>query len=139
MRFRATSNPLRQTLAALLLMFFALPLWAQRAGEISGLIPQGTRNAATAKLRDAVDWNDLLKTLRMGRMRASLLDGSILSLGRDSELRVVQHDAASQQTQLDLSFGRLRNRVVQMTKPGAKYEVTTPNAVVGVIGTDFYI
>ncbi|MGH9532237.1 MAG: FecR domain-containing protein, partial [Terriglobales bacterium] len=35
--------------------------------------------------------------------------------------------------------GRLRNRVVKLTKPGAKYEVKTPHAVIGVIGTDFYV
>ena len=28
---------------------------------------------------------------------------------------------------------------MQLTKPGAKYEVKTPHAVIGVIGTDFYV
>ena len=41
----------------------------------------------------------------------SLTDGSILSVGSDSELRVVQHDATSQQTSLELDYGKVRNPV----------------------------
>ena len=39
-------------------------------------------------------------------MRAGLTDGSILSVGSNSELRVVQHDAASQQTSLEMNYGK---------------------------------
>ncbi|MGH9603258.1 MAG: FecR family protein [Terriglobales bacterium] len=111
----------------------------QRAGQVGALIPSATRNTQNLKVQDALHWNDLLKTLASGRLRASLADGSLLSMGSNSEMRVIQHDAPSQQTELELSFGRLRNRVVQLTKPGAKYEVKTPHAVIGVIGTDFYV
>src|ERR1039458_10278216 len=34
---------------------------------------------------------------------------------------------------------RLRSQVVKITQPDGKYEVRTPNAVIGVIGTDFYV
>jgi FecR protein len=110
---------------------------AQRAGEIDALIPSATRNTQTAKAKDEIDWNDLLKTAHAGRIRAGLTDGSILSVGSDSELRVVQHDGASQQTSLELTYGKVRNQVTNITKPGGKYELKTPNAVIGVIGTDF--
>lgn len=110
---------------------------AQRAGQIDALIPAATRNAQTAKAKDEVDWNDLLKTAHGGRLRAGLTDGSILSVGSDSELRVVQHDATSQQTSLEWDYGRVRNQVTNITKSGGKYELKTPNAVIGVIGTDF--
>jgi hypothetical protein len=110
---------------------------AQRAGQIDALIPAATRNDQTAKAKDEVDWNDMLKTAHSGRVRASLTDGSILSVGSDSQLRVVQHDAASQQTSLELNYGRVRNQVTSITKAGGKYELKTPNAVIGVIGTDF--
>jgi ferric-dicitrate binding protein FerR (iron transport regulator) len=109
----------------------------QRAGQIDALIPAATRNAQTAKAKDEVDWNDLLKTAHNGRVRAGLTDGSILSVGSDSELRVVQHDSASQQTSLELDYGKVRNQVTNITKSGGKYELKTPNAVIGVIGTDF--
>jgi hypothetical protein len=110
---------------------------AQRAGEIDALIPSATRNAQPTKAKDEVDWNDMLKTAHNGRIRAGLTDGSILSVGSDSELRVLQHDATSQQTSLELGYGRVRNQVTNITKAGGKYELKTPNAVIGVIGTDF--
>lgn len=133
---------------ALLLCFLLSPLPAlaapqagagQKAGEVGALRPEATRNEQALKVKDEVQWNDALKTLQTGRLRAQLLDGSLLSMGSNSQMRVLQHDAASQQTELELSFGRLRNRVVKLTKPGAKYEVKTPHAVIGVIGTDFYV
>src|SRR5512135_1844593 len=111
----------------------------QRAGEIGALRPAATRNDAEAHVKDDLHWNDLLKTDVAGRLRANLADGSLLSLGSSSQLRVVQHDAAAQQTSLEVNYGRLRSRVVKLTQPGAKFEVRTPHAVCGVIGTDFYI
>lgn len=111
----------------------------QSAGQISALIPSATRNAKPAKVKDDLAWNDLLKTEQKGRLRAGLTDGSILSLGSNSELRVVQHDAASQQTSLEMNLGKVRSKVVKVTQPGGKFEMKTPNAVIGVIGTDFYV
>jgi FecR protein len=112
---------------------------AQQAGQISALIPAATRNTQTAKVNEEVDWNDLLKTEHSGRMRATLTDGSILSVGTNSELRVVQHDANTQQTSLELNFGKVRSQVVKITKADGKFQVKTPNAVIGVIGTDLYV
>jgi FecR protein len=112
---------------------------AQVAGQINALIPAATRNSKAAKVKEELDWNDLLQTEHTGRVRAGLTDGSILSLGSDSELRIVQHDGVAQQTSLEMDFGKVRSQVVKITRPGGKFEVKTPNAVIGVIGTDFYI
>ena len=117
----------------------APPAGGQPAGQIRALIPSATRNANPAKVNDALEWNDLLKTEQKGRLRAGLTDGSILSLGSNSELRVVQHDAASQQTSLEMNLGKVRSKVVKVTQPAGKFEMKTPNAVIGVIGTDFYV
>ena len=117
----------------------ALCAGGQTAGQISALIPAATRNAQPAKVKDDLSWNDLLKTEQKGRLRVGLTDGSILSLGSNSELRVVQHDAASQQTSLEVDFGKVRSKVVKITQPNGKFEVKTANAVIGVIGTDFYV
>src|SRR5271154_3055498 len=106
------------------------PQGAQHAGQIDALIPSATRNAQPAKAKDEIDWNDLLKTQHSGRVRAGLTDGSILSVGTDSELRVVQQDSASQQTSLEMDFGKVRMKVAKITKPGGKFELKTPNAVI---------
>src|SRR6266852_9147931 len=115
---------------ALLLCFLLSPLpllcqqtAAQQAGDLSALVPAATRNGTTANLRDSVFWNDTLKTDKSGRARVALRDGSNLSLGSESELRVVQHDPVSQQTTLQMLFGRVRAQVVKITQPGGKFEV----------------
>lgn len=143
--FRWRTSVLRSTLAALLCLLMAgLPVWAepagdQTAGTVKAMIPDATRNAQPLAVNAALQWNDLLQTNAKGRVRAVLTDGSILSLGSNGQLRVVQHDATTQQTAIDLNYGKLRNQVVKITQPGGKYEVRTPNAVIGVIGTDFYV
>jgi len=112
---------------------------AQHAGQITALIPAATRNAQPAKTNDDLQWNDLLQTAHSGRLRVGLTDGSVLSLGSDSELRVVQHDAATQQSSLELNYGKVRSQVQKITQPGGKFEIKTPNAVIGVIGTHLYV
>jgi hypothetical protein len=112
---------------------------SQPAGQITALVPQATRNGAVAKAKEEVMWNDVLRTEGGGRARVQLRDGSILSLGSNSELKVTQHDPATQQTELELNYGRVRSRVVQLTKPGAKFQVKTPTAVAGVVGTDYIV
>jgi ferric-dicitrate binding protein FerR (iron transport regulator) len=111
----------------------------QTAGEVKALIPAASRNAQPLNVKDSLEWNDLLKTDAEGRLRVGLTAGSILSLGSNSELQVVQHDAVSQQTLIVVNYGKLRNQVAKITKPDGKYEVRTPNAVIGIAGTDFYV
>jgi hypothetical protein len=118
---------------------FAAPTDSQTAGEVKALIPNASRNAQPLKVKDSFEWNDLLKTYAPGRLRAGLTDGSVISLGSNSELKVVQHNAVSQQTSIEMNYGQLRSQVVKITQPDGKYEVRTPNAVIGVIGTDFYV
>jgi hypothetical protein len=112
---------------------------SQAAGQIDALIPAASVNSQTAQVKEPLQWNDLLATAPNGRVRAGLADGSLLSLGSNSELRIVQHDAASQQTSLEMDYGKVRSQVVKITKPGGKFQMRTPNAVIGVIGTDFYV
>ena len=111
----------------------------QAAGSVSALDPAATRNSGVLNNHDQVQWNDLLQTNQSGRLRVSLRDGSILSLGSNSQMRVVQHDPVAQQTTLELLFGRLRSQVVKLTQPNSKFEVHTPTAVAGVIGTDLLL
>src|SRR5579872_731726 len=113
----------QRTLAILLCALLSeLPSIAadQLAGHVSALIPSATRNSQPTKVKDDLDWNDLLQTAQSGRLRAGLLDGSILSLGSNSELKVVQHDVKSQQTSIEMDYGKLRSKVVKITQPGGK-------------------
>lgn len=111
----------------------------QSAGEVSAYVSSATRNAQPIQQKDSVQWNDTFRSDARGRVRISLHDGSVLSMGSNSELQVVQHDATSQQTQLQLLFGRVRSQVKALVRSGSKYELTTPHAVIGVLGTDFYV
>jgi len=129
----------------------ALPTWAAnpttgpKAGSITALLPvakitrgSGKQAVTTeAKKGDALIWNDLIKTEKGGRARITLADQSILSLGSQAELRIVKHDARSQQTALEMAYGRVRAQVASITRDGGSFELRTPTAVAGVIGTDF--
>src|ERR1700722_18129936 len=116
---------------------------AQRAGQISRAIPdvaiaRGTQQLP-APVKALVDWGDAVKTGDGGRARVSLDDGSVLNVGSSSSLTVTQHNAAAQQTQIELEYGRMRSQVVKQSKPNSKFEVHTPVGVAGVVGTDFFL
>jgi ferric-dicitrate binding protein FerR (iron transport regulator) len=111
------------------------------AGKVSSVAPQVQIDHASvtsiASTSTQVFWNDNLRSGPTGRARISLNDGSLLNLGSNSEMRVVQHDAKAQQTTLDLAVGRMRGQVVKLTRPGSKFEIRTPVGVAGLVGTDF--
>ncbi len=122
----------------------APPQAPQRAGEVRlSLAPaeivRGSAAPFPAKRSEPIDWLDLLRTGRGGRIRAGLLDGSLLNVGSDSELRVLRHDPGTSQTDLELLYGRLRADIVRRAQPGAQTRVRTRTGVVGVVGTRFWI
>lgn len=123
---------------------FALPdATGQRAGEVSRVIPAVslTRGAKslTASAKTPVDWQDVLSTQANGRARVSLDDGSVLNVGSDSSVKVVKHDAGAQQTDLEVTVGKIRSQAQKIAQPNGKFEVHTPSGVAGVVGTDFYV
>jgi hypothetical protein len=123
---------------------FALPdATGQRAGEVSRVIPAVsiTRGAKSlgASAKTPVDWQDVLSTQANGRARVSLDDGSVLNVGSDSSVKVVKHDAGAQQTDLEVTVGKIRSQAQKISQPNGKFEVHTPSGVAGVVGTDFYV
>src|SRR5260370_40998208 len=54
-------------------------------------------------------------------------------------MKVVKHDAGTQQTELELTYGKLRTQAQKIAKPDGKFEVRTPAGVAGVVGTDFFV
>jgi ferric-dicitrate binding protein FerR (iron transport regulator) len=117
----------------------------QSAGKVSNLIPdaarqqQGQGPEVTLRLNDGVNWEDVVRTLRNGRVRIALLDGSFLNVGARSQMRITKHDPQSQQTEVELRLGRLRGEVVKLTKAGSSFQVKTQTAVIGVVGTVFTV
>jgi hypothetical protein len=117
----------------------------QLAGKVSGEIPigvvqrQGQPPEIPLNLSDNVNWQDMVRTLKNGRVRIALLDGSFLNIGARSMMRIVKHDPQTQQTQIELTLGRIRGEVIKLTKPGASFQVQTPTAVIGVVGTTFVV
>jgi ferric-dicitrate binding protein FerR (iron transport regulator) len=111
------------------------------AGQVSRLVPDVQIERASRKLIAAVStpvfWNDDLNSGPTGRAHITLTDGSLLNLGSNSTLRILQHDAQAQQTSLDLVIGRMRGQVLKLTRPGAKFEIRTPVGAAGLVGTDF--
>ncbi len=113
------------------------------AGKINKVIPQGEihREGQPQELPLAlnlpIDWNDLVRTLQSGRAQITLLDGSTLNLGARSELKVLKHDAQAQQTQLELTVGKLEANVQKITAPGGKFQLRSKSAVIGTIDTAF--
>jgi ferric-dicitrate binding protein FerR (iron transport regulator) len=111
------------------------------AGKVSRVLPQVQIDRSATQIIAAVSspvlWNDDLNSGPSGRAHITLTDGSLLNLGSNSTLRVLQHDAQAQQTSLDLVIGRMRGQVLKLTRPGAKFEIRTPVGTAGLVGTDF--
>lgn len=132
------------TLATLILLPGSLDLSAQapRAGEVAAQIPAGQierpSGALPSDVGTAVLWQDLVTTAPRGRVRIGLDDGSILNVGSNGSLRVVQHDASTHQSELVLIFGQMRVRT-QLRGDDPRFTVRTNTAIIGVIGTDFWV
>jgi hypothetical protein len=110
------------------------------AGKVTREVPQGTiqrQGGAEAPLaaNDPVNWNDTVHTQNKGRLQITLTDGSVLSVGSRSEMKIVKADAEAQQTDIDLITGTVKADVQKVTKTGGHFQIHTKTAVIGVIGT----
>jgi hypothetical protein len=145
-----TKSPSALALACVLALCIAVPFdvfaepqaAGQRAGEVSRVIPavsiaRGSKSM-TASAKTVVDWQDVVNTQSNARARVALDDGSVLNVGSDSSVHIVKHDAGAQQTDLEISLGKVRSQAQKITQPNGKFEVRTPAGVAGVVGTDFY-
>jgi hypothetical protein len=144
-------HPLTCLIALLICLLLALPAdvvaqagqatQQQHAGKLTAVLPvvnviRGPQQTS-ASTSEAIYWGDVINTGHLARARVALDDGSVLSVGSDSNLTVTKHDAGQQQTELDLNYGRVRANAVKQVKPNANFQIRTPTGVAGVVGTDF--
>src|SRR3989442_14650196 len=54
-------------------------------------------------------------------------------------MQILQHDPQPKNSAMELAYGRLRARVVRLARPRANFEVRTPVAVTGVVGTGLVV
>ncbi len=143
-----TRSPLALALVFLLCLVLVIPpdvaaQAGQRAGQVSRVVPtvniQRGSQQIVAAAQTPVFWEDVVNTLRLARARVALDDGSVLNVGSESSLRIAKHDPSAQQTQLELTYGRMRSKTVRIARPGGNFEVRTPAGVAGVVGTDFFV
>jgi hypothetical protein len=140
-------HPLISAVALAISILLAMPLdvaaqaqaTQQAAGKITAMLPvvnvvRGPQQVP-ASTNQPVFWGDTVNTGHLARARVNLTDGSILSVGSDSNLTIVKHDASAQQTDLDLNYGKVRAQAVKLVKPDAHFKVRTPVGVAGVVGT----
>jgi len=134
-----STTTIRYGLVSALACVLASAAQAQKAGAVDAVKPQAIIQRATIQLAaekgTSVSWDDLLHTDLQGRLRIQLLDQSLISLGPDSQVRVLRQAPSSDQSALELVYGKLRMRLAK--QPGQRFELRTPTAVAGVIGTDF--
>jgi ferric-dicitrate binding protein FerR (iron transport regulator) len=118
---------------------------AQRVGTVSDVILGGVvqhkgQGAGTAlKVNDGIYREDVIHTLQNGRLRIALLDGSSLSFGTRSTMEFIGYDPRLQQTQIELTAGEMRARVVKLTQEYSSFKVQTPTAAIDVVGADFIV
>jgi hypothetical protein len=140
-------HPFISAVALTICVFLAMPMdlaaqaaqASQAAGKITAVLPvvnvvRGPQQVA-ASTNQQVFWGDTINTGHLARARVSLTDGSILSVGSDSNLTIAKHDATGQQTDRDLNYGRVRAQAAKLVKPDAHFRVRTPVGVAGVVGT----
>ena len=114
-----------------------------KAGETTDVVPRAWRGETTAAGRElaranSVFWQDLVWTERRGRARLAIVDGSILNLGPETRLHVLPQDERTNYSAVELTFGKVRAEV-KGARPGGRFEIRTPTAVIGVVGTEFFV
>ena len=117
----------------------------ERVGTVSDVIPDGVvqrkgQGAETAlKVNDGIYREDVVRTLQNGRLRIALADGSSLSFGTGSNMELIGYDPRLQQTQIKLTAGEMRARVVKLIREYSSFKVQTPTAAINVAGADFIV
>jgi ferric-dicitrate binding protein FerR (iron transport regulator) len=127
--------------------FLNLPAFAQgvvKVGQIASvegdasLVRNGHRYKAAPSM--ALETNDKLATGRNGHLTVTFGDNSSLTLDESASVVINQDVAGGKLSAIErvgLLNGRLHSIFNAAIRTGASFEVRTPNALVGVRGTEF--
>jgi len=69
----------------------------------------------------------------------TLSDGFFLDIGSNSIMKIITYDPKTQQTEIQLTLGRMRVWVAQPTRPSSSIKVETPTAATGEVGPNFIV
>jgi len=137
---------------ALMFIAVAVTAEAQQAPPVVGLVKTLTGSAVVvrsgkqqpAAIGLPLNQGDTVKTGALGRLGITLKDGTRLSLGANTEMRIDQFAFAPAQGRLGLALNLLRGvaayvsgRIAQLAPGTVKIE--TPTSVIGVRGTHLLI
>ena len=85
--------------------------------------------------------NDTVSTAAASYVTLRLPDASRLVVQPESRLRIEQlqrlQGSDAQQSRVEVPEGRVESKVSPQRGPGARYEIRTPTAIIGVRGTEF--
>ena len=117
----------------------------QSVGRVTALegqvtvLHQGKFAPEPLTLQKPVFQEDIIETERASKVRITLSDATVISLGEQSRLELKQfsHDARQQtgSNRLAITWGVFRAILKEMTSPSS-VEVVTPTAVAAIRGTD---
>ncbi|MBI5562831.1 MAG: FecR domain-containing protein, partial [Deltaproteobacteria bacterium] len=154
--FRGWMNPLRAA-ALLLLLLAALPAfaYADEVGVITrvegkvDILRQGAREAVEARLNYPVSMEDVIRTKTGGKAEIRFKDDTVLRIAGSSRLKIDKYvfnpDKTRQTASVTLFRGKVRAVVsktataVPVSTNASTFNVNTPTAVAGVMGTDLFV
>jgi len=111
------------------------------SATVAGVSVQHEGKVTVSPLRphDTVSAGDVIRTRKKGSAEISFPNGSILDIAPRSELKFVKLDVHLNQTAIQLISGKLHIKVGRLTQPSFTFEVVTPTALIGVVGTEFIV
>jgi len=106
--------------------------------SVQGLVDTARRPLA---VDDPVFWQELIETGAESASKLVFLDATTLSTGPDSRVRIDEfvYAGSGESRRIVVSIGRGVLRFVTGRSPSSAYSIRTPNAMIGVRGTDFTV
>jgi len=113
-------------------------------GEVVGVHAHATTQGFRLRPKNSLYKSDTIYTMKKGKVRFRMNDGSILSLASETKLElnksVYDKKKKSRSSFLNMAFGKARFLVVKLVNfKRSEFKVKTPTAVCGVRGSDYVI